>query len=384
MRLATVGAGLLVVGVLAMLGGGLSAESVAALVERVLPVLAFVVAITVVAELAAEAGLFRFLAASGARLGRGRGWVLWLSIVALATACTVFLSLDTTAVLLTPIVILLARQTGLDPMPFALTTIWLANTGSLLLPVSNLTNLLALHALGDPSPASFIALTAGPAIVAVVVPCVILLLLYRRALVVRYRTTKVAPARDRVLFVASAIAVTALVPALVSGIEPWLPATIAALVLLVVTALRRPRVLALGLVPWSLLLFAAGLFLVVEVAHEAGLTDLALAVAGTGSDPLSLLQVAGAGLAAANTVNNLPAYLALEPIATDPARLVALLIGVNAGPLVTPWASLATLLWHQRLVALGVELSWGRFILLGALVAPVTVALATLALATLR
>ena len=46
-------------------------------------------------------------------------------------------------------------------------------------------------------------------------------------------------------------------------------------------------------------------------------------------------------------VNNLPAYLALEPVAADaPQRLMALLIGVNGGPLVTPWASLATLLWR--------------------------------------
>jgi Na+/H+ antiporter NhaD/arsenite permease-like protein len=85
----------------------------------------------------------------------------------------------------------------------------------------------------------------------------------------------------------------------------------------------------------------------------------------------------------ANGVDNLPAYLALEPVAASPARIAALLIGVNAGPLITPWASLATLLWHQRLVALDVDLRWSRYLLLGLAVAPVTVALATLALAYL-
>jgi arsenical pump membrane protein len=40
----------------------------------------------------------------------------------------------------------------------------------------------------------------------------------------------------------------------------------------------------------------------------------------------------------ANVVNNLPAYLALEAASSDaPVRLMALLIGVNAGPLVTVW-----------------------------------------------
>ncbi|TPX03286.1 arsenic transporter, partial [Schumannella luteola] len=52
-----------------------------------------------------------------------------------------------------------------------------------------------------------------------------------------------------------------------------------------------------------------------------------------------------------------------------------------AGPLVTPWASLAVLLWHDRLRSLEVELPWRRYVVLGLVTAPVTVLLATLALA---
>ncbi len=83
-------------------------------------------------------------------------------------------------------------------------------------------------------------------------------------------------------------------------------------------------------------------------------------------------------------MNNLPAYLALEPAAMrEPARMIALLIGVNCGALVTPWASLATLRWHSRLTALGVDMPWRRFMLLGVIVAPPTIAasVAVLALA---
>ena len=54
---------------------------------------------------------------------------------------------------------------------------------------------------------------------------------------------------------------------------------------------------------------------------------------------------------------------------------------MNAGPLITPWASLATLLWHERLHAVGVDVPWKRYILLGLAVAPVTVALAVVPLA---
>ncbi|HEY0374463.1 MAG TPA: ArsB/NhaD family transporter, partial [Amnibacterium sp.] len=66
---------------------------------------------------------------------------------------------------------------------------------------------------------------------------------------------------------------------------------------------------------------------------------------------------------------------------SSPARLLALLVAVNAGPLITPWASLATLLWHGRLTAMGVRISWWRFAGLGLIAAPLTVGLATLAVA---
>ena len=58
----------------------------------------------------------------------------------------------------------------------------------------------------------------------------------------------------------------------------------------------------------------------------------------------------------ANLVNNLPAYVAVE--AAVPAghadQLLALLIGTNAGPLVLPWGSLATVIWFERVRAAGV------------------------------
>jgi Na+/H+ antiporter NhaD and related arsenite permeases len=381
MRIAWLGAGLLVVGVAALLTGLLPADDALAVADRVWPILLFAVAITIVAELAAEAGVFTALAERLARVGLGRAWLLWLLVVALAVASTVFLSLDTTAVLLTPVVVLVARHNGLPPLPFALTTVWLANTGSLLLPVSNLTNLLALDALGHPDPATFATLMLAPAVAAVVVPCVAIAVVARRALASRYVAAPVDPVPDRPLFLLASGVLVVLLPLLVSGMPVWLPACVAAVVLTVAFAIRRRAALRWGLVPWGIVVFASGLFLVVEAAHAVGLTDVLAVVAGAGDDPLALLQVAFAGLVGANAVDNLPAYLALEPVAGSPARIAALLVGVNAGPLITPWASLAVLLWHRRLVALGVELRWSRYMLFGIVVAPVTVALATLALA---
>lgn len=384
MKSAILGAALLAVGAVLVATGVLPVADALAVADRVWPILLFVVAITVVTELAAEAELFRIVAERAAGWGLGRSWLLWLLVVLIAVLCTVFLSLDTTAVLLTPVVVLLARHVGLPPLPFALTTVWLANTASLLLPVSNLTNLLAQHELGGISPFAFAALMWAPALVAILVPVLVLLVIYRRALFTRYAPDAPTPAPDRVLVVASGVVVLLLLPALVSGVAVWIPALTAAVVLVVFFAVRRRAALRFGLVPWQLVLLASGLFLVIEAAHSLGLPALLSALAGQGEDPLSLLRLAGSAAAGANVVNNLPAYLAFESIADSPVRIAAVLVGVNAGCLITPWASLATLLWHDRLKSLDVELRWSRYIALGLVVAPITVALATLALVATR
>src|SRR5690606_41730189 len=113
-----------------------------------------------VAGLGAGAGLFDAVAERAARLARGRRIALWALVVVLATASTVVLSLDTTAGLVTPVVLALARRTGTRPLPLALTVLALATTASPLLPVSNLTNLLAAHRHG----AGSVAATGAPAL----------------------------------------------------------------------------------------------------------------------------------------------------------------------------------------------------------------------------
>lgn len=373
------GAVLVVAGVVLLATGVLPWEAAAEIGERTWPVLLFVVAATIVAELAAVAGVFHAIAERLGAIGLGRAWVVWLLVVALAAVATIMLSLDTTAVLLTPVVVLLARHLRLDPLPFALTTVWIANTGSLLLTVSNLTNLLAEHELGL-GPAQFAALMAPAAVVGIVVPAAAVALTHRRSLAARFERQVVEAEPDRVLTIGAGVVVALLVPALVSGVEVWIPASVAAALLLALVAVRRRTALRWSLVPWQIVALAVGLFLVVETLHARGLAGVLTPIVGTTDGLGDLLRLAGSGALLANGVDNLPAYLALEPLATDPMRMAALLVGVNAGALVTPWASLAILLWHDRLVAMGVRLSWGRYMLLSVVVAPVTVVLAVLAL----
>ncbi|HKU12014.1 MAG TPA: SLC13 family permease [Sinomonas sp.] len=385
MPLALTGVALLALGLLAVSSGLLPWAALGALAERVGPILAFVAAITVVTELLNASGLFEWIARQFRRWGRGRAWVLWILVTALSLAATIFLSLDTTAVLLTPIVVILARRCGLAPLPFALTAVWLANTGSLLLPVSNLTNLLAMGSLGGASPGAFALRMALPAAWCALVPAVAVALLFRKELARRYAAVRAAPAfplsvgadapppADTLLLRIGGAVLVLLLPALVSGVPVWIPSLVAAAVLVAAFGLRRPSALAWSLVPWQLILFASGLFVVMEGLQDLGGRALAAGLLGSGDGPLDLVRVAAAGAVAANVVNNLPAYLALEHAAGGSARLAALLVGVNAGPLITPWASLATLIWHEQLRRLGVRISWWGYAAAGTVLVPVMI-----------
>ncbi|WP_230209146.1 SLC13 family permease [Nostocoides sp. HKS02] len=338
----------------------MTGAELADLVARVGPVLVFFVAITVVAEIADAAGVFDVAGHWATRAGRHRTPVLWLLFVVVAVVCTVFLSLDTTAVLLTPVGLAIAAQLDISPVPFALTTLWLANTASLLLPVSNLTNLLSLHqfaALGVGHP-GYVRLAALPAAGAVVGTVVVLFLWHRKALRGRYALDAAPEPHDPTMLRLAAGVCVAVGPLFALGLSPAWVSSVAAMVLLVAAWSRDRSRFAHVAVPWRMALGVAVLFVLLDLALRHGLQPALASLAGTGTAPIDLVRVAGSGALAANVVNNLPAYIALESVTADaPPRLMALLIGVNVAPLVTPWASLATLLWAQRCRARGIQIS---------------------------
>jgi arsenical pump membrane protein len=344
--------------------------------ERIAPVLVFLVAVTAIAELADEAKVFDVAAREAAHLARGRVWRLWLLVVALATGLTIVLSLDTCAVLLTPVVLAMARQLDIPPKLFAFTTVWLAGTASLLLPVSNLTNLLALHQFRRLD-ASFIAVSWRPAIAAILITVAVLAVLFHRDLRRTYVVPPTPHVDDKVLFWGSATVCLLLGPAFVSGIDVAWPAGAGAIVLVALFAVRRPAALRWSLIPAKLVVTVTGLFLVVGFLSAHGLQTILSRIAGSTSE----LRLSATAAIGANLADNLPAYLAMEPVAADdPHRMMALLIGVNCGCLLTLWGSLATLLWRARCDAARVDISWWSFLWRGLILTPLVVAGSVLAL----
>jgi arsenical pump membrane protein len=360
------------VAVAAAAAGAVGWDVIGATLTRTAPVLAFAAFVTALAELSRDAGVFTSAAERLARLAGGRRSLLFAAVVALAVLATAFLSLDTTAVLLTPVVIALAAHTGSGPVPFAMATVWLANTASLTLPVSNLTNLLAVdrHPV---SPGQWLGSYGLVSAAAILATCAVLWLLFRREVRGRFVLAELTPVQDRIVWLTTVAVLVVALPLLVTEIPPWITAAVAAAVLGAVGLIRRsatPRHMVRH-IPWRVLIFASGLFAVAGIAEDVWLAD-----AATNLAPPTGPALAASGALLANLVNNLPAYLALEPFAASAYLSGALLIGVNVGPLITPWASLATLLWHRQLVRHGVEVPWVRYMAWGALCAPVAMAAA--------
>ncbi|GAA3048155.1 SLC13 family permease [Actinokineospora globicatena] len=357
--------GLLLAGCLCVAFGALPAADARATVTRLVPLLLFLGSVIILAELTAVAEVFDVVATRLSILGRGRYPLLFLLCVALAAVTTMGLNLDTTAVLLTPVLLALAAKLGVAALPLAMTTVWLANTASLLLPVSNLTNLLAADRVAL-APAEFAAKMWAPQLAAIVVTAAFLWVFYWRGTESRpgYAVPERHQPTDGVLFRVAAVACALFVIGILVGVPIGIASSVAAGILVITFVLRRRSALTPALLPWRLLVFVIGLFLVVETINRHGLADLVHAMMGDSDDAAGAARAAGTGALLSNLVNNLPAYVAGESVVPleNHNQLLALLVGTNVGPIVTPWASLATLLWYERCIANGIRVPMTRFL----------------------
>lgn len=355
---------------------------------RLLPIFIFVIAISVVVNVSSQVGLFEEAVARLEKLAPqhrvARPVILWILLVFVAVVVTVFLSLDTTAVMITALAIPLARRNKIPVVGVAFAVVWIANVASLPLPVSNLTNLLALSSNAFSGTFDYLSHSWKPAlcaIVLVIAAAAILTLYHAQASTDRddhVSTATSANYQHRRLLIICAVVVGVLMPVLASPIPYWLSSTVAAIIVLLACIPRNRELVTVDLVPWNSLLLVTVISAIAAVVHSTGVaTWLGTLTPDNPSSFAELVSIAGAGGITANLMNNIPAFLFLEPIVSTPASYIALLIGVNAAPIITPWASLATLLWHDQLRRAKVTISWKSFILLGIILAPVVVLLPT-------
>jgi arsenical pump membrane protein len=379
-----------------ILAGALPVHAARAEAERLLPVLAFLAAVLVLGHLSQEQGLFTAAGTWLARASRGSPVRLLTGVFGIASVTTAVLSLDTTVVLLTPVVHDTAVRLRVRAKPQVYACTHLANTASLLLPVSNLTNLLAYSAAGI-TLTHFAGLMALPWVLAIGAEYLAFRWFFRRDLASVPLSRPVPPrparpvAQPGVPLFPLVIVVATLAGFVITsfaGLNPaW--AAFAGAALLAARGLARRQVTAGGLVRAAgipFLLFVLGLGVVVEAVVANGLGSAIGRLVPSGSSLPALLAIAGVAAGLANVVNNLPAVLVLLPVVTGAGPLagtgpvLAVLIGVNIGPNLTYAGSLATLLWRRLLAERDHETDLGEFTRLGLLTVPAALVIATVAL----
>lgn len=350
----------------------LAPDKVGAAASQDWPPFVLVTGLLALGLVARDDGLFDAAGAAMAGAARG-GRSLFVGAGLLVAVVTAVLNLDTAVAFLTPVVVAAARRRGTHDAPFLYLAVFLANGASLLLPGSNLTNLIVLGNLHQ-SGSAFAAEMAAPWAAAVVAVTVVVGTVFHRSLWGAGERV-----RDPVdVRLGAGLAGVVVVVAAMLLLGP--PA--AALVTLGTGALAAA---------WS---GARGRVRVHEVAETvnppllAGLLALAVDLGTLGrvwSGPAHLLghassvvaAVVGAG--ASVLVNNLPAASLLA--ARPPAGAHALLVGLDLGPNLAVTGALSAVLWLQVSRTVDATPSPWRYSRIGAVVVPVSMAAALGALA---
>ena len=138
--------------------------------------------------------------------------------------------------------------------------------------------------------------------------------------------------------------------------------------------------------PWQVVWFSIGLYIVVYGLKNAGLTDYLTIVLKDLSLRGDTIAVLGTGFIAAflsAIMNNMPTIMIMDIALHDignQAMIYANIVGCNLGPKMTPFGSLATLLWLHVLAKKGVKISFAQYSKFGLIITPPVLLLVLLAI----
>ncbi len=340
------------------------------------------IALFMLSEALDSNGFFTWASLHLARRARGSGRRLYLLVLALTTLTAALLANDGAVLMLTPIYArLMVRIYRREHwLPFLFAAGFFADAMSAIFIPSNLTNIIIADANGLSFLRFFLRMLL-PMLAAFVAAGAAFAVRFRRRLATRYDSQNLEePAtalKSHAAFIWGWIALGLLLVGYVVGGERHLPvsviaAPIALLMVVVVRVHRLRNVIPLARrAPWNILIYALGMFVVITGAYQSAVLTFIThpwqhAIAAS-STPVGLLATGGLAALLAAAFNNLPATLVgvLVLRATSHAgglAVYAIVLGVDIGPKLTPFGSLATLLWLGILDRNGIHITWGEFV----------------------
>ena len=335
-----------------------------------------------------EIGFFEWAALKMARFSGGNGVKMFVYSILLGALVSALFANDGAALILTPILLAKMRILKLNAktiLAFLLAGGFISDSASIPFVFSNLTNIVTadyFH-IGFGTYFSHMWL---PFVVSVVVSIAVLYALLRKDIpkTVDISLLKAPESvlKSKQLFYFSWFFLALLLAGYFIGEQYGIPVSVFALgggvlFLLIAAGLKTVEpVHIINNAPWQVVWFSLGLYVVVYGLKNAGLTDYLTQLLEALNQQSDVVAVVGTGFISAAlsaVMNNMPSIMIMDISLHDignQAMIYANIIGCNLGPKMTPFGSLATLLWLHTLNQKGVNIGFGEYSKFGLIVTP--------------
>ena len=345
-----------------------------------------------------EIGFFEWAALKMAKFSNGDGLKMFIYSILLGAFVSALFANDGAALILTPILLAKMRILQLNIktiVAFLLAGGFISDSASLPFVFSNLTNIVTANYFNIGFAQYFLDMII-PFIVSVVVSILFLWLLLRKDIP---KTVDISLLKDpksviknMKLFYFSWVFLAILLAGYFIGDAYDLPISIFALgggIIFLIIATMSKTVEPIRIIkeaPWQVVWFSIGLYIVVYGLKNAGLTDYLTIVLKDLSLRGDTIAVVGTGFIAAflsAIMNNMPTIMIMDIAMHDignQAMIYANIVGCNLGPKMTPFGSLATLLWLHVLAKKGVKISFAQYSKFGLIITPPVLLLVLLAI----
>ncbi|PPK61125.1 arsenite efflux membrane protein ArsB [Malaciobacter marinus] len=335
-----------------------------------------------------EIGFFEWAALKMARFSNGNGFKMFVYSILLGAFVSALFANDGAALILTPILLAKMRILKLNLktiIAFLLAGGFISDSASLPFVFSNLTNIVTANYFNIGFAQYFFDMFI-PYIVSVIASIFFLWLILRKDIPKSVDISLLKEPKSAIknmkLFYFSWLFLAVLLVGYFIGDIYGLPVSLFALgggiIFLIIASIAKtvnPKTIIKD-APWQVVWFSIGLYIVVYGLKNAGLTDYLTIILKDLSLRGDAIAVISTGFIAAflsAIMNNMPTIMimdiALEDIGNQ-AMVYANIVGCNLGPKMTPFGSLATLLWLHVLAKKGVNISFAQYSKFGMIITP--------------
>ncbi len=335
-----------------------------------------------------EIGFFEWCAIKMAKLSRGDGHLMFVYALLLGAFVSALFANDGAALILTPILLAKMRLLQLNAktiIAFLLAGGFISDSASLPFVFSNLTNIVTANFFNIGF-VEYLGVMIVPFVVSVIISIVVLWLVLRKDIpkIIDVNLLKNPDdvLKSKPLFYASWVFLALLLLAYFIGDAYDLPISLFALgggllFLGIASYMKTARAgLTIKTAPWQVVWFSIGLYIVVYGLKNAGLTDYLASILKDLATQGDMVAIIGTGFISAilsAIMNNMPTVMIMDIALVgipNEALAYANIIGCNLGPKMTPFGSLATLLWLHVLAQKGVKIGFWEYSKFGLLVTP--------------